>query len=374
MHTTVDKAEFATMFLLAAATTPIQPSQRIYVVRGDPTLIFGSLNLWFAPEVAEGNYIMIETNKAIESPNEESDKPVGLKNQGTTGWLSVVLQVFYHIKVLRRTIYSVPTGEHHKAGLIWALQRLFYSMQTSKEAVSTKELTDALGWGPEDLAPQDVQRWQSTFHEELATRKEMLPIRHILERLLVGQTMSCVSFSPQEKGSWRLENFWELPLNVRDLRSLDESLQDYIQPWYPEPENDSINTVVIFDKFPPVLNLHLKRFAYDPAINGFKKVDDFFEFPEEIDLGPFVESSDPASKSESWIYRLMGDSLKFTMNMLVTPVTLPEVFRAGYGGDDGGHKQGWSKTATLLCYCRKSRLDDIFVDIADSDIPTSVED
>jgi ubiquitin carboxyl-terminal hydrolase 7 len=295
-----------------------------------------------------------------------------------------------------QTIYSVPTGEKHEAGFIWALQRVFYSMQTSKEAVSTKELTDALGWGPADLAPQDVQRWQSTFHEELATRTEMLPIRHILERLLVGQTMSCVSFSPQEKRSWRLENFWEMPLNVRNLRSLDESLQDYIQPWYLEPENDSINTVVMFDKFPPILNLHLKRFAYDPAVDDFKKVDDFFEFPEEIDLGPFVESSDPASKSESWIYRLVSvvihegsyeggvyyvyvrpekDGGFFKIHdEQVTPVPLPEVFEAGYGSVEGGNGEGWSKTATLLCYCRMSRLDDIFVDIADSDIPTSVHD
>lgn len=269
-------------------------------------------------------------------------------------------------------------------------------MQTSKEAVSTKELTDAFGWGPADLAPQDVQRWQSTFLEELGAQPEMKLFRHILERLLVGQTMSCVSFSPQEKGSWRLENFWELPLNVRHLCSLDESLQDYIQPWYPEPENDSINTVVMFDKFPPILNLHLKRFAYDPSLNGFRKVDDFFEFPEEIDLGLFVESSDPASKSESWIYRLVSvvvhegnyegglyyvyvrpekDGGFFKIHdEQVTPVTLLEVFQAGYGGDDGGNSQGSSKTATLLCYCRKSRLDDIFVDIADSDIPASVQD
>lgn len=269
-------------------------------------------------------------------------------------------------------------------------------MQTSKEAVSTSELTEALGWGPADLAPQDVQRWQSTFYKELATRTEMLPIRHILEHLLVGQTMSCVSFSPKEKNIWRWEKFWELQLNVRGLRSLEESLQDYIQPWYLESENESINTVVMFDKFPPVLNLHLKRFAYDPSLNHFKKVDDFFEFPEEIDLSPFVEINDPASKSESWIYRLVSvvvhegnyeggvyhayvrpekDAGFFKIHGdQVTPVTLPEVFQAGYGGDDGGNGQGWSKTATLLCYCRKSRLTEIYVDIANSYIPASVHD
>ncbi|KAF4964530.1 hypothetical protein F66182_18069, partial [Fusarium sp. NRRL 66182] len=85
-----------------------------------------------------------------------SKKPVGLKNQGTTGWLSVILQ----------TIYDVPTGTQHEASFLWALQRLFYSMQTSTEAVSTTELTDSLNWGPADLAPQDVQSWQSNFHQE----------------------------------------------------------------------------------------------------------------------------------------------------------------------------------------------------------------
>jgi ubiquitin carboxyl-terminal hydrolase 7 len=58
----------------------------------------------------------------------------------------------------------------------------------------------------------------------------------------------------------------------------------------------------------------------------------------------------------------------------VTPVTLSDVFQAGYGGDDDGNNQGWSKTATLLCYFRKSRLDEIFVDITDADMPTSVHD
>lgn len=269
-------------------------------------------------------------------------------------------------------------------------------MQTSTEAVSTTELTDSLNWGPADLAPQDVQSWQSNFHQELATRKEMLPIRHILEHVLVGQTMSCVSFSPQEKNYWRWENFWELQLNVRGLCSLEESLQDYIQPWYPEYENKSINTVVMFDKFPPVLNLHLKRFAYDPTLNDYKKVNEIFKYPEEIDLGPFVEATDPASKLESWIYRLASvvihegnynggvyyayvrpekDGGFFKIHdEKVTPATLPEVFQAGYGGDNVGNDQGWSKTATLLCYCRKSRLDEIYVDIADSNIPSSVHD
>lgn len=224
----------------------------------------------------------------------------------------------------------------------------------------------------------------------------MIPIRHILEHLLVGQTISCVSFPSKEKESWRLENFWELSLNVRDLQSLDESLQEYIQPWYPESESESTNTVVMFDKFPPVLNLHLKRFAYDPAQNSFKKVDDLFEFPEEIDLGPLVESDDPASKSEPWIYRLVSvvvhegtyeEGMYYAYvrpekdggfykihDEQVTPVTLSDVFQAGYGGDDDGNNQGWSKTATLLCYCRKSRLDEIFVDITDADMPTSIHD
>lgn len=130
MYTTVDKAGSLQCTCSLQLKHLFDPSKDL--VRGKPTLIFGNLNLWctsvfanliealrtcssfvcvslqlassssVAPKVTVGEYVMIETNKAIESPNEESDKPVGLKNQGTTGWLSVVLQVFYHIKVLRK--------------------------------------------------------------------------------------------------------------------------------------------------------------------------------------------------------------------------------------------------------------------------------
>jgi ubiquitin carboxyl-terminal hydrolase 7 len=270
-------------------------------------------------------------------------------------------------------------------------------MQTSKNAVSTRELTDAFGWKQEDLLPRDVQDWQSEFHYHLDVRMASTPLKYVRENLVAGQTTSYVSSpSSKEKGTWRQECFEELCLNVRTFRSLNEGLQNFIQPWYSNYESDNANILAMFDRFPPILNLQLKRFEYDISLDSFTKVDDFFEFPEEIDLGSFVKGDDTTSQSEPWIYRLVSvvvhegtvsggvyyvyvrpekDGNFFRIHdEQVTPVTLSEVFEAGYGGDGCGNSQGWSRTATVLCYCRKSRLDEIFVDITDDDIPASIHD
>ncbi len=46
---------------------------------------------------------------------------------------------------------------------------------------------------------------------------------------------------------------------------------------------------VIFERFPPVLHLHLMRFQYDPQTDSNIKINDRYEFFEKIDLDEFLE-------------------------------------------------------------------------------------
>ena len=46
---------------------------------------------------------------------------------------------------------------------------------------------------------------------------------------------------------------------------------------------------VFFEKFPPVLHLHLMRFQYDPQTDSNIKINDRYEFYENIDLTEFLE-------------------------------------------------------------------------------------
>ena len=39
---------------------------------------------------------------------------------------------------------------------------------------------------------------------------------------------------------------------------------------------------VVFESFPPVLHLQLKRFEYDFMVDDLVKIDDFYEFPIKL--------------------------------------------------------------------------------------------
>lgn len=80
---------------------------------------------------------------------------VGLRNQGATCYMNSLLQTLYHVNQLRAAVYAMPTESEEGTGrssLALALQRVFWLLQTSEEAVSTKALTKAFGWEGSEAA------------------------------------------------------------------------------------------------------------------------------------------------------------------------------------------------------------------------------
>jgi len=61
---------------------------------------------------------------------------------------------------------------------------------------------------------------------------------------------------------------------------------------------------IIFESFPPVLHLQLKRVEYDVQRDAMVKINDRHEFSFEIDLDEFLDAS--ADRSQPWIYKLHG--------------------------------------------------------------------
>lgn len=43
-----------------------------------------------------------------------------------------------------------------------------------------------------------------------------------------------------------------------------------------------------FLKFPPVLNVHLKRFEYEMSTGSMVKVNDRYSFPREMDIDQYL--------------------------------------------------------------------------------------
>ncbi|EYE98524.1 ubiquitin-specific protease UBP15 [Aspergillus ruber CBS 135680] len=344
---------------------------------------------------------------------------VGLKNQGATCYLNSLLQSLYFTNMFRKAVYQIPTEtESSRANSAWTLQRLFYSLQTSDNSVSTTELTASFGWESRQIfEQQDVQELSRKLMERLEEKMKGTPAEKALPDMFVGKTKTYISCINVDYESSRVEDFWDIQLNVRGNKTLDDSFRDYIQVETLEGENkydagspyglQDAKKGVIFESFPPILHLHLKRFEYDINRDAMMKLNDRHAFPMEFDATPYL--SEDADKSESWIYQLHGvlvhsgdlnaghyyAYLKPTKDGhwyrfdddRVIRATEKEVLDENYGGEyelsNGatGVRQPHTRTlstkrsmnAYMLVYIRKTRLDDVLLPITKDDVPDHIE-
>jgi len=309
----------------------------------------------------------------------------------------------YHLQA----VYQIPTESEidYRANSAYALQRLFYQLQTNSTAVSTHELTGAFGWDSKQIfEQQDVQELSRILMERLEERMKGTEAENALAKMFVGKMKTYISCINIEFESSRMEEFWDLQLNVNGVKGLEDSFKDYIAQETMDGENQyqaegfglqDAKKGVIFESFPSVLHLQLKRFEFDFAREINVKINDRFEFPEILDLSPYL--SEDADKSEKYIYHLHGvlvhsgdisaghyyaflkphkngEFFKFDDDR-VTRATKKEAIDDNFGGEyanlPNGHAQRnpytrqWSTkrsmNAYMLVYIRESRLDDILL-------------
>ncbi|CCF45370.1 ubiquitin carboxyl-terminal hydrolase, partial [Colletotrichum higginsianum] len=221
--------------------------------------------------------------------------------------------------------------------------------------------------------------------------------------------ISCVNVDYE---SSRVEDFWDIQLNVSGNKNLLDSFKDYVQVEKMDGENQyyagdefklqDANKGVIFQSFPNVLHLQLKRFEYDIQRDTMMKINDRYEFPEIFDAAPYL--SEDADKSESWTYQLHGVLVhsgdlnaghyyaflkpekdgwfyKYDDDK-VTKATMREVLEENFGGEYRTHPANHLRaplqkkapvvrqnSAYMLVYIRQSRLDNILCPVTKEDIP-----
>ena len=343
---------------------------------------------------------------------------VGLRNQGATCYLNSLLQSLYLTGAFRKAVYQIPTAtqqERDSSTSAYALQRLFYRLQADQVAVSTQELTHSFGWESRQIfEQQDVQELSRILMEKLESRMKGTEAENALPNMFVGKMKTYLKCINVEYESSRIEDFWDLQLNVSGCNSLDDSFKDYIQVETLEGDNkyaaegyglQDAKKGVIFETFPDVLHLQLKRFEYDFQRDAMMKVNDRYEFPDIWDATPYLDED--ADKSEPYIYHLHGvlvhsgdlnaghyyAFLKPDSNGeffrydddRVTRATKREAIDDNFGGDYAtnginGNLKGqnpytrqWStkrsNNAYMLVYIRESKLDKIILPPVETEPP-----
>ncbi|CAO3657616.1 unnamed protein product [Mucor hiemalis] len=337
--------------------------------------------------------------------------------------MNSLLQSLYCTNKFRKAVYEIPTeGDEPTNSVALALQRCFYNLQYSSAPIGTTELTKSFGWDSLDAFMQhDVQEFNRVLQDNLEEKMKGTPADGAISKLFEGKMKSYIKCINVDFESSRVEDYYDIQLNVKGCKNLVDSFEDYITVETLEGDNkymaeghglQDANKGVIFENFPPVLHLQLKRFEYDFMRDTMVKINDRHEFPAEINLDKYCSAADQDGPYDYELHGVLVHSgdisgghyfalirpeandkwYRFDDDR-VTPVSKKEVFEENYG--DEPHRDnnavasppflnGTTRVNTvrmmkrftnayMLVYIRKSKLDEILAPVLESDIPVHLK-
>ena len=210
--------------------------------------------------------------------------------------MNSLLQTLHNLNAFRKAVYHMPTSpdDEPHASIALALQSLFFKLQFGPSAVPTKDLTRSFGWDSVDAFMQhDVQELNRVLCEKLEDKMKGTAVDGTVARLFEGHTENFVRCINVDCESTRKESFMDLQLDVKGCKDVYASFDAYTAVETLDGQNQynaeghglqDAKKGVLFVDFPPVLQLQLKRFEYDFARDAMVKINDLYEFPEELDL------------------------------------------------------------------------------------------
>jgi ubiquitin C-terminal hydrolase len=367
----------------------------------------GQLRIQFSVPTGGGEVVTTSvTRESISAPGY-----LGLTNQGATCYMNAMLQSLFHLRAFRALVYEMPTtgSEDLATSIPLNLQRLFCRMQLGTKSCSTRPLTRSFGWDDsQGIIQHDTHEFCRVLLDNLETKMRNTRLEGRVAELFRGKFRSCIRCINVAFESGLEEEFYDLSLQVKGCNNLEEAFDRYTEQQRLDGANqydagehgmqDALMSVE-FLEFPPILQLHLRRFEYDADFDENVKINDRFEFPTEIDLDRFLAVR--ADRSHSTRYDLCGvlvhsgdvsfghyyaflrtstDPQWFEFNDThVTLATEEEAVQANFGGSyeksKSSRTQSWwddSASAYVLVYVRHDAAETVFQRIPDDAIPQHV--
>ncbi|XP_054160451.1 ubiquitin carboxyl-terminal hydrolase 48-like [Oppia nitens] len=257
---------------------------------------------------------------------------VGLKNLGATCYVNCLLQVWFHNPIFRSLIYRWnPDHDEDEIRLnqltasddlpdngndedfepktcIGKLQVIFALMQFGvRNSVDPKPIIDCLELDAN--RQQDAHEFSNLFfslvEKKLQSQRDD-GVRNVIKSQYCGKYAYITSCRTCESQSSRESQFYELDLNIKGCKDISESLNQYLKVENLEGPNqyycgrcgqkrDAIRYIEL-RQLPPVLNIQLLRFVFEPRI---RKLNSFFKFPDVLDLRPYLKSADSLTPQQT---------------------------------------------------------------------------
>jgi ubiquitin carboxyl-terminal hydrolase 34 len=255
------------------------------------------------------------TGHFIRTPEASS----GLTNLGMTCYMNSLLQQIYSNIQFRKFVFDTPVADPSVPDLLWHVKRLFAEMQDSNTpCVDTQTLAKYLNISVD--TQEDVHGFYTIFMSALEQCLSPAATA-VFNGMFSGKLVTQVQGSCGHVSS-RTEPFSDLSITVQNKTSLADSLDEFVQGEPMQGANkykclscdaesggklvDAMRRTCL-DTVPDHLTVCLKRFTFD-MMGQESKNNDFFQFPEEIDLAQYKRDSleNPDSPAQSDMFKLVG--------------------------------------------------------------------
>lgn len=341
----------------------------------------------------------------------KTDKFCGLVNSGNTCYMNSFLQMLFHLKAFVKSIFLIDlrseiTQNHlencHSSGkdsIILAFQELFFDMEErQKSSIKTETLQQSFGWNKSNAwYQQDTHEFYCLLMEAIEKKARQYGSPNIVSGLFQGELLQYIQCKHIQFKSERKELFKDIQVRVQECSSLQESLKILTEPVELTGDNqymtddrfgkqDALKGIT-FISLPDVLIIHLERYAYDPESNRNFKIMSKYEFPVDLDMGPYSTLKDNTEFSLFSILVHAGESINsghyygFTRteegqwimlnDQSVHEVDLDYVLRVSYGGKTSKSRldleagmvlrdeENLESSAYMLVYVRRSKVKEI---------------
>ena len=243
----------------------------------------------------EDRYALIRSNAGYS----------GLRNLANTCYMnSLMTQLFMNNSFRNHIMQMSVLNEKGSQKLLAATQFLFGNMQYSqRKYADTKDLALAVKPYDSDHINVNIQMDVDEFYNLLFEQWEDQIIDNDAKRtfrsIYGGTSVTQIKSLDCQHISERTEEYLTVSCEVKGKQSLHESLQAFIAGDSMEGDNKYkcescgsryVNAVKrsCLKEIPDHLAFHLKRFDFDLLSMQRRKIDDYFGFPEEVDMAPYT--------------------------------------------------------------------------------------